>query len=434
MKCLFAIENRLFRNADEFRVRGPAGYAVWSELLDCFDDVLLVARVRKSSSAAGTELVNGPNVSVHGLPDFSGLREYAVNSLVLRRHVRQAVAECDAYILQAPGVVGRLVWRELRRSRRPYAMNVMGDPWDALGPGTLGSWLRPVYRLVLTREMRRMCSAAHAVLYWSRTLKQHYSASENAYTTVSPRIVLPCGFASADLVRQEAKRPQILRNKGHGAFKIGFIGTFEQLYKGPDTLLHAVRICSKAGLEVTAFLVGEGRCRQEVESLRRTLSIQDKIVFLGQLPFGKPIVDFLDSLDLFVMPSRAEGLPRALVEGMARGCPCIGSRIGGIPELLHPDDLIPPGDAQALAEKILEVAGDRKRLMQMSLRNLERAKEFDPEILHKQRADFYLSVKLRAAPPGAREGGITLTQGHAPLAGNESFDPEKRIRLVSWEK
>ncbi|HEV2205946.1 MAG TPA: glycosyltransferase family 4 protein, partial [Candidatus Acidoferrales bacterium] len=300
--------------------------------------------------------------------------------------------------------------------RTPYAVNAMGDPWDALGPNTLPTILRPIYRSVLTREMRATCHHAQAVLYWSRTIQQRYPAAQNAYTTVSPRIVLPCGFASAEVMHQRGDRVQNFGRGKTSCFQVGFIGSFEQLYKGPDTLLHAVSACSRAGLEIKALLVGEGRCREQMRSLARALSIDHKVMFPGQLGFGKPIVDFLDSLDLFVMPSRAEGLPRALVEAMARGCPCIGSRIGGIPELLHPDDLVPPGDAQALAAKILQVASEPQRLAQMSMRNLEKAKEFDPEILRKQRAEFYRHVKMQAGSPKTREAQPVVAESRSPLA------------------
>jgi len=419
MKALVAVENRLWRAPEGFMVRGPAGYAVWSELLEFFDQVLLVARVQKNKNGSIGEQVNGPSVSIHELPDFSGPWQYSLRLPAVQRRVREAVAQCDAYFLQVPGLIAHFIWWELRRTRKPYAVNAMGDPWDALSPGTLRTCLRPIYRLVLTRDMRRMCSHAQAALYWSQTLQQRYPVPENSYATVSPRIVLPCGFASPDLVRQRASRAHASSGSDQdkqNLFRLGFIGSFEQLCKGPDTLLHAVHTCLRAGLEVRAFLVGEGRYCQAMESLARELSIQDKVEFLGQLGPGRPIVDFLDSLDLFLMPSRAEGLPRALVEAMARACPCVGSEVGGIPELLHRDDLVPPGNPQRLAAKILEAATNPERLMQMSLRNLKKAKEFDPESLRKRRRDFYRFVKLQAGLSGAREnGGIPVAKDCLPL-------------------
>jgi len=105
----------------------------------------------------------------------------------------------------------------------------------------------------------------------------------------------------------------------------------------------------------------------------------------------------LDSVDIFLMPSRAEAFGRALLEAMARGCPCIGSNVGGIPELLAADDLVPPNDPEALARKIMEVTADPERMKAMSARNLSRAKEFDPEVLRNTRLAFYQYVKDHSA-------------------------------------
>jgi glycosyltransferase involved in cell wall biosynthesis len=82
-----------------------------------------------------------------------------------------------------------------------------------------------------------------------------------------------------------------------------------------------------------------------------------------------------------------------MVEAMARGLPCIGSTVGGIPELLPPEDLVPPNDVEALAQKIMEVVGDPERLARMSRRNWEKAKEYRNEVLQVRRVAFYKYVK-----------------------------------------
>jgi glycosyltransferase involved in cell wall biosynthesis len=191
-----------------------------------------------------------------------------------------------------------------------------------------------------------------------------------------------------------------LHKPGEAARRIGFIGSFAQLYKGADTLLRALSLCLHRGANLEISLVGEGRYRKDMETLARELSIERSVHFLGQLGFGLPVCDFLDSIDLFVMPSRAEGLPRALVEAMARGCPCIGSNVGGIPELLAAADLVPPNDPEALARKIMEVTADPDRMKAMSARNLSRAKEFDPEVLRNMRLAFYQYVRDHSASAG----------------------------------
>jgi glycosyltransferase involved in cell wall biosynthesis len=78
-----------------------------------------------------------------------------------------------------------------------------------------------------------------------------------------------------------------------------------------------------------------------------------------------------------------------MIEAMARGLPCIGSTVGGVPELLAPDDLVPPGDVGALAGKIREVLSDSERVARMSKRNLEKAREYRQEIVRQRRDEFY---------------------------------------------
>ena len=117
--------------------------------------------------------------------------------------------------------------------------------------------------------------------------------------------------------------------------------------------------------------------------------------FLGQLSAGEAVRALLDAADLFLLPSRTEGLPRAMIEAMARALPCIGSTVGGIPELLAPEDMVPPGDAGALARKIREVVTDPERMCLMSARNLEVAREYRDDLLRERRTAFYRHVRTQ---------------------------------------
>jgi len=85
--------------------------------------------------------------------------------------------------------------------------------------------------------------------------------------------------------------------------------------------------------------------------------------------------------------------PAILIVAIARSLPCIGSTVGGIPELLQPEDLVPPGDVTALASKIREVASNPECMAQMSARNLEKAKDYTDQVLCEQRNEFYRYVR-----------------------------------------
>ena len=401
MKVLLTLENHLICCADgHFYVREPEDYSAWCELLEVYDEVVVLARVAKNNCECEMKRVDGPSISVHGLPDYVGPWQYLQKLRSLREEVRAAVAECDAYILRVPGLVSRLAWQEITHLSRTYGVEVVCDPWDVMAPGSIRGLLRPLYRRVASKSVKEMCGSAAAALYWSKkTLQARYPPGAATATFASPRIALGEGSPSPELMNERSERNQKRNSEEAGAttLRIGYVGTFARLYKGPDTLLHALSLCQRANLHFKALLVGDGKYRKPMETLARNLSIHHSVVFLGQLGTGGPIADFLDGIDLFVMPSRAEGLGRAFVEAMARGCPCIGSTAGTIPELLAEDDLVPPDDPTALAQKILDVACDSGHMLAMSRRNLVKAKEFQPDLLQEVRCSFYEYLKNSAA-------------------------------------
>jgi hypothetical protein len=137
------------------------------------------------------------------------------------------------------------------------------------------------------------------------------------------------------------------------------------------------------------------------------LGIGERVHFRGQLTAGEAVRAELDAADLFCMPSRTEGMPRAMLEAMARALPCIGSTVGGIPELLPPEDLVPPGDVAALAAKIRDSIGDPVRMAAMSARNLERAHRYREEILRERRTECYRALRARTEA-WQREGGHVI--------------------------
>jgi len=165
------------------------------------------------------------------------------------------------------------------------------------------------------------------------------------------------------------------------------------MYKGFDVLIDAVACCRCKGLDLELDIVGDGRFRSALERRALTRGIQQKVRFAGQISGACQVREHLDRAHLFVLPSKTEGLPRAMVEAMARGLPCIGSTVGGIPELLSSEDLVARGDVGALANKIVEVVSQPARLTRMSEANHARARNFHDSILRPKRRLFLDHVR-----------------------------------------
>ena len=171
------------------------------------------------------------------------------------------------------------------------------------------------------------------------------------------------------------------------------MGSFQFLYKGPDLLVEALELCASRDLAFRLRFVGAGRYVEELRQKARRNGLQDRVQFVGQVPSAEAVRAVLDEADLFVLPSRSEGLPRAMIEAMARGLPCIGAKVGGIPELLAPEDLVRVNDVNDLAGKISEVLRSPRRLAQMSARNLDRARSYHEDVLRERRNRYYTHLR-----------------------------------------
>jgi glycosyltransferase involved in cell wall biosynthesis len=381
---------------------GPAKYSLWSRYLEVFDEVVVLARVRQSHGPEGEQhRAGGPGVSFRALPDYTGPWQYLRARHTAGMITREAIAETNFYLLRVPGFVSQMVWHEILALKKPYAVEVLGDPWDSLSPGSWPNILRPPFRLMATHQLKRICAGGMAVNYvTSHTLQRRYPPPKDAYAVGFSDVSLEkIGIAANTLEQRHLRlreRPWI-DGKKNNPLRIGFVGSFALLYKGPDVLLRAASLCPHH-INFHLQMIGDGRYLPEMKILAAKLGIEDRVQFPGQVSSGSSIFNFLDSIDLFVMPSRQEGLPRALVEAMSRGCPCIASAVGGIPELLDASDLVPVGNPNALAKLILQVAADSNRLLAMSARNLSKAAQFNPETLNRSRRAFLEEVKNRSSP------------------------------------
>jgi glycosyltransferase involved in cell wall biosynthesis len=363
------------------------GYRFWARYLDVYDEIRLCVRTEPYPvPPTGWNIASGPGIRPVPLPDFKGVSGFVKHYLSLKRAISEALAQAEAVQLRIPDFISDQVWYALA-PLRPHGVEVIGDSYDVFAPGSVRHPLRPFFRWWFTCILRRQCMGASAAAYVTEyALQRRYPAAAGVFSTHYSSIELPDG-AFVPLPRP--------LYQGVHTFTLIIVGTLAQLYKAPDVLIEAVADCVQDGLDLKLILVGKGRYRPELEAQVAALGLGERVCFRGQLPTSEAVRAQLDQADLFVLPSHQEGLPRAMIEAMARGLPCIGSTVGGIPELLPPEDMVPPGDVTALARKIRQVVTDPARMAHMSARNLDKAKEYREEVLRERRMAFYRYVRER---------------------------------------
>jgi glycosyltransferase involved in cell wall biosynthesis len=124
--------------------------------------------------------------------------------------------------------------------------------------------------------------------------------------------------------------------------------------KDHDTLIQALALLRARGVSPTLYLAGAGnaRLKRQAQAQVAHLGLQEQVHFLGNVA---DLPQRLAATQIFVLSTRWEGMPLALVEAMAAGCACIGTDVVGVREVIDNGRtglLVPPGDAGALADAI----------------------------------------------------------------------------------
>ena len=126
----------------------------------------------------------------------------------------------------------------------------------------------------------------------------------------------------------------------------------------------------------------------KLTNLAQTLGVGDRIHFIGGVNRTQ-LSEYLEKSDIYVMPTWAEGLPRVIIEAMAKGLPCITTPVSGNPELVEEHFLVPYYDTDTLADRIEELTKDVSLYEKTSRVNFERSKKYEASLLEARRDDFY---------------------------------------------
>lgn len=128
--------------------------------------------------------------------------------------------------------------------------------------------------------------------------------------------------------------------------------------KGHLTLLEAIRRVADAGGKAAVLIVGKGPMEETIRQRASAVGIADRTHMLGE---RLDVTEVLRAADLFVLPSTAEGLGLVVLEAMEASLPVVGSRVGGIPEMIDEAEsgfLVTPAEPTELAERILAMERD----------------------------------------------------------------------------
>ena len=366
-------------------------YHYWKHYLELFDSVRVLSRVGSATDVDPRwRRADGPGVEFVALPEHVGLLQAVRQLPITGARIARAIADSAVVFIRGTGPIGALAWLGVEFHRLPFARQVVGHDHEAFSVGLHGypklaaSAVAAVAQYVTQLQVKR----ASTVAYVSPRLKRVYPPAEAAPVFFFSDVVLDNKVATGARERATfSARPLRLVSVGR-----------LNLEKGHEVLLRAMRRLVDDGItDWSLEIIGEGTEEARLRTLRDELDLRDRVHMPGFVKWGPQLFSHIDSADLFVLPSLTEGMPRAMLEAMSRGLPVVGTEVGGVPDVLPAASVVPPGDADALAECVGGYVGNRERLVSESALAYEAASQWRPERMHKRRHDFWMALQQTAA-------------------------------------
>ena len=345
------LKNLNFLCSYEFLRQGGVRYssgqfdaAVWDRYLSCSQALTIYGyeKLSESSDITSMSCVGHFGVDFRLFSKQSGIPLSVVMKLIRSR---------DATVCRS-SLLGVFVSAVRSIIGRPTVLEIVACPWDSL---VFSGRLSRVALAPLVYLLSRFSILLNKNIVYvtDEFLQRRYPPSVKAKSISCSNVEL----AEEAYVGREA----ILNCNESVPFtpmrrcKIGLIGGYETRYKGQRVLIDAIASDPELLKTFEVEFVGQGSA-EDLSSYAAEAGVKSR--FLGVLQRDSQLFPWLDSLDVYCQPSFQEGLPRSVLEALARGVAVLGSDAGGIPELLPDANIFKSGDFLELAERLRRFASE----------------------------------------------------------------------------
>lgn len=388
-KLLLLCDYYLYSYKGKFYFKDKVAFGFYERYLRVFEKLRIANRViEEEQLTAGRFPIEDSRIEVYPIPIFHGPIDYLKKYFKVGKKLKRVTEGCDAVVLRLPCTAAQRIGNFIIKKRIPYAVEVVFDAHD--GAKTSANMMEKILWTLIDKKMRKICRHADGVSCVTQFYLQqrYFSTKPNHFESYYSSAGLPISFYTS-----ERKYPgSRTLNIAHVDLQIGLHSR-----KGTDEVLKAVSILKKQGVIVNIGFAGDdwGNNTELIIKYATELGIGEQVFFPGFLSMAK-MSDFLDKSDLFVFPTKAEGLPRCVIEAMAKGLPVVTTPVSGNPELIEKHFLVDYTDIVTLAERIKELVTNKMSYEVTSKKNFDKALEYEASILENRRDEFYKKIKLLA--------------------------------------
>lgn len=386
MKLLLVTDHRFLQYEGKIFDTYCFGKSFFDDYLKVFRVVHVCSRIAGISSLPlGAFRSDAQEIKFIQIPDITGLQWILRSRSLSRSLLSSAIDSADAVVVRIPSQLGYWTAKLAYHKGKPYMIEVIGDPEEAIM--YVGGGLH--YRVLAWLEMNRMrvlAKNATVASYVSNYLQAKYPVKSESPNDIISSIRLYDTEISSSRKYKSGLKP----------FRVVFVASLLP-YKRQSDLIHAAAICRSGGIPLQLHFAGDGRLRLHLELLVSELNMKEHVIFHGHIADRQQLVNLLDASDIFVITSGSEGLPRSVLEAMSRGLPVIGSCAGGIPELVRDSELFTVGDVEQLAKMLTYSYKNPDYLELLSSYSIETASKYSMTTLSPKRQCLYRKLLESAA-------------------------------------
>ena len=380
-------EQHFYKLGTTMYVVGDEDIDFWQRYLQVFDEILVVGRVSNvEHESENAKISSGNSVTFAELPDFDGISGLVLNVIKLIGIISSKTSASQHVLLRVPGLLSYLTFLILYFKRRTWSLEVVADPKEEAS--NANSLISKLFSSRLAALTRYMCKKAKSVSYVTREVLQNRypSGQSDNYSYSSLNISIdPKQFDERqDLIDEQ---PDELITP-----KLVLVGRMSKPFKGIDTALKMLAYAKEQRRILSLNLVGGGQLLEEYSKMAKELGVEDQCIFHGELRDKSKVLNILSRSDIMILPSRREGLPRAIIEAMSMGLPVVASNVAGIPELVPKELLIHPDDHVTLFKHVDKLSMSKKLRRDYSKYYFELSKYYDIKNLERVRTEFYRSI------------------------------------------
>lgn len=391
MKVCF-VQGTKFKEDKEGNLYTGGSYSeeIWKRYQEAFGQLTVLARLdeikrTKEDYLKLYNIFNTKDKKFIELPNLNSIANLANNYFKVKKIIKDTVKENDILIARLPSMYSYIACHYAIKFKKKYIVEVVGCPWDSLWNYNYKGKILAFYSFI---KMRRIVKKANNVIYVTNEFLQKRYPNKG-YN-------IGCSDVSIDrsddyILTRRIEKIRKVEQKQEIIF--GTCAGIDVKHKGQEYVIKAMSLLKDKGFKNIEYqMVGDGDSTRLI-NIAKKYGVVDNLKFMGSMPHNE-VFKWLDTVDIYIQPSNTEGLCRALLEAMSRGCPCIASNAGGNPELICPEYVFKKKNVFNLFETILDLISNKENLENNSRYCFEKSKLYDKDILETKRKTFFENVKL----------------------------------------